>query len=135
MRSVLACLVSSALMISTAAVADDTLPTPAVSPRLLTIVDTEAGLVLADQSDMTAYTFDNDTAGQSNCNGQCAIVWPPILTTKDTLSAPFGVTIRANGDRQVTFNGSPLYLYKNDAAPGDIKGDGVGGIWHLARLQ
>jgi predicted lipoprotein with Yx(FWY)xxD motif len=27
----------------------------------------------------------------------------------------------------------PLYLFVQDAAPGDITGEGKGGVWNLAR--
>jgi predicted lipoprotein with Yx(FWY)xxD motif len=27
----------------------------------------------------------------------------------------------------------PLYLWQGDKKPGDITGDGVGGVWHLAK--
>jgi hypothetical protein len=33
---------------------------------------------------------------------------------------------------QVTYNGSPLYYYANDAAAGDVTGQGIGGIWYIA---
>ncbi len=32
---------------------------------------------------------------------------------------------------QVVYNGHLLYTYANDSAPGDTKGQGVGGIWHV----
>ena len=31
---------------------------------------------------------------------------------------------------QVLVNGHPVYTFANDAAPGDVKGQGVGGIWY-----
>jgi predicted lipoprotein with Yx(FWY)xxD motif len=27
----------------------------------------------------------------------------------------------------------PLYNWKNDQKPGDITGDGVGGVWHIVQ--
>jgi len=29
----------------------------------------------------------------------------------------------------VTYDGHPLYYFKADSAPGDTKGQGVGGVW------
>ncbi|MCB1351011.1 MAG: hypothetical protein KDK11_21085, partial [Maritimibacter sp.] len=29
--------------------------------------------------------------------------------------------------------GMPLYTWVNDTAPGDVTGDGVNGVWHLAK--
>jgi len=37
----------------------------------------------------------------------------------------------ANGS-QVTYNGHPLYTYSGDTAPGQVNGDGFGGIWFVA---
>lgn len=34
---------------------------------------------------------------------------------------------------QVVSNGKPLYYYAADTAPGETKGDNVGGTWHVAR--
>ncbi|HCQ64264.1 MAG TPA: hypothetical protein DIU07_03395, partial [Rhodobacteraceae bacterium] len=32
-----------------------------------------------------------------------------------------------------TYKGMPLYLWVQDQAAGDVTGDGVKGVWHLAR--
>jgi predicted lipoprotein with Yx(FWY)xxD motif len=32
----------------------------------------------------------------------------------------------------VTFNGWPLYTFANDKAPGQVNGQGVGGVWFVA---
>jgi predicted lipoprotein with Yx(FWY)xxD motif len=29
--------------------------------------------------------------------------------------------------------GKPLYRYAGDAQAGDVNGDGVGGVWHVAK--
>jgi hypothetical protein len=45
-----------------------------------------------------------------------------------------GTTPRSDGDRQVTYNGHPLYTYVGDKNPGDTKGQGVnafGGGWFV----
>ena len=39
---------------------------------------------------------------------------------------------RDDGREQVTYNGLPLYYFANDKAPGDTKGQGVGGVWFVA---
>lgn len=96
--------------------------------------DTEAGTVLTDGDGMTLYVFDNDTPGVSNCNGDCAVNWPPLAAAEGaTPQDKFGIITRADGSRQWAYDGAPLYLWINDSAPGDITGDGVRGIWHLAR--
>jgi predicted lipoprotein with Yx(FWY)xxD motif len=34
---------------------------------------------------------------------------------------------------QWAYNGRPLYLWQKDKKPGDVTGDGVGGVWHVAK--
>jgi len=96
--------------------------------------ETTAGAVLTDGAGMTLYTFDKDTAAVSNCNGDCAVKWPPVMANKSARpQGEFGIAVRADGDRQWTFQGMPLYTWFKDAQPGDVTGDGVKGVWHLAR--
>jgi predicted lipoprotein with Yx(FWY)xxD motif len=33
----------------------------------------------------------------------------------------------------VVYNGQPLYYWSRDKVPGDVTGDGIGGIWSVAR--
>ncbi len=106
----------------------------------LGVGSTSLGQVLVDGAKMTLYTFDKDTAnsGKSACSGQCATNWPPLVVTSAP-PAPAGATgavatvTRDDGTMQVTYNGMPLYRFAADKAPGDTKGDGVGGIWHVAK--
>ncbi|MBO9465872.1 hypothetical protein J7443_11575 [Tropicibacter sp. R15_0] len=98
------------------------------------MVKTSDAGFLTDGHDMTLYTFDKDKAGQSNCYGQCAKAWPPLLVKSDAkLADGFTTITRKNGSLQVAYNGQPLYLWVNDKKPGDITGDGVKGVWHIAR--
>ena len=104
---------------------------PSVSP--LTVVTLEDGrAILANEANLTVYTFDSDQPNVSNCYNGCAAAWPPVLVAETaTLEAPLGFTVRKDGAHQITLNGQPLYLYVGDGAPGEIVGDGIGGIWHL----
>ena len=43
----------------------------------------------------------------------------------------FSTITRADGSEQLAVNGLPLYRYTPDAAPGDINGQGVGGVWFV----
>jgi predicted lipoprotein with Yx(FWY)xxD motif len=97
------------------------------------VVQTGAGAVFADMQGLSLYTYDHDTISASTCYNACANAWPPLLTTATTLTAPFGVTTRTDGTTQVTYDDHPLYRYAGDGAEGDINGDGVDGIWHLAK--
>jgi predicted lipoprotein with Yx(FWY)xxD motif len=89
---------------------------------------------------MSLYTFDVDAPGKSNCSGDCLANWPPLavanagaITVGSGLdAAAFTAITRDDGSMQVAFNSLPLYFFVGDKAPGDTKGDGVGGKWHLA---
>jgi predicted lipoprotein with Yx(FWY)xxD motif len=108
------------------------------SPTVLTRT-TALGTVLTGANGNTLYTFDRDTPGVSNCSGNCATTWPPLTLASGNPPAPagvggaFAVITRADGGRQVTYNGAPLYFYGPDTGPGDTSGDGVGGVWHAAK--
>jgi predicted lipoprotein with Yx(FWY)xxD motif len=84
------------------------------------------------------YTFDQDSPGQSACNGNCAGTWPPFSVGSLTVdggegvSGVFGTITRSDGTAQVTYNDAPIYMYAGDAAAGDTNGDGIGDVWHLA---
>ncbi|MFJ1703738.1 SCO0930 family lipoprotein [Kitasatospora sp. NPDC088346] len=99
--------------------------------------DEKLGSVLTDGQGFTLYRFDKDTAKPpaSNCNGACATTWPPVLMDGTTAgtgvdSAKLGEVTRADGSRQLTVGGWPAYRYSMDTAPGDTKGQGVGGTWN-----
>lgn len=107
----------------------------------VSVSHTSAGDALAGPNGMTLYTFANDTDGTSTCNGGCADAWPPLLgdgsavIAGDGVSGSFGTTTRDDGSEQVTHNGQPLYYHASDAAAGDSKGDGVGGVWSIAPVD
>lgn len=82
----------------------------------------------------TLYTFDNDTDGVSNCNGGCAATWSPITASTAQNGEPFSTVLRDDGTNQWAYNRWPLYYYEGDAAEGEVNGDGIGGVWHAARL-
>lgn len=82
------------------------------------------------------YVFDVDTPGVSNCGGPCASTWPALkagagqtVTGPSEATKPF-TTIKGG---QVAYGDRPLYFYSGDSAAGDTNGDGIGGVWHLAR--
>lgn len=101
------------------------------------------GTVLTDSSGKALYTRDSDPAGSSSCTGSCAGIWPPLVLAAGQTSAgaaPAGVTgalttaPRPDGNgTQVFLGGKALYTYAQDTGPGVVKGDGVGGIWHVAK--
>lgn len=103
---------------------------------------TSLGTFLVDSQGFSLYIFEADTQGQSNCSGQCAEVWPPLLVTSgqnatasgNAVSAMLGTITRADGSTQVTYNGLPLYRYSVDQSPGDTNGQAInsfGNKWYL----
>lgn len=126
-------------------------PTTAAAPATTTTAAPKAtvatansslGTIFVDSAGKTLYTFDRDTSTTSVCTGNCAATWPP-LTLASGVTAPVagtGITNLTAAPRpddatkmQVVWNGKPLYYYAADTAPGDTKGDGVGGTWHVAK--
>jgi predicted lipoprotein with Yx(FWY)xxD motif len=86
---------------------------------------------LVDAKGRTVYTFDKDDLNKSNCLGGCLAAWPAFVAKPEaTAKGEFGI-IEANGARQWTMNGKPLYYFAGDAKPGDRNGDGSGGTWHV----
>lgn len=95
-------------------------------------VGTAGTILVAGSNGMTVYTFTKDVkdSGKSNCSGGCLETWP-ALTVAAGASATGGsgvtgtlgtITREDNGALQVTYNGLPLYFFKNDKAPGDLTG-------------
>lgn len=95
--------------------------------------ETSLGTVLVGPNGMTLYTFDRDAPGVTNCYEQCAINWPPFFVGDDAAMADENWTIveRTDGGPMWAYMGQPLYYWINDAAAGDVTGDGVGDVWHV----
>jgi predicted lipoprotein with Yx(FWY)xxD motif len=102
------------------------------------VANSSLGSILVDSTGRTLYLFKADVGSHSACTGACASAWPPVLaagkpTAGTGLVASKITTItRSGGERQVTYNGHPLYLYVGDKKPGDVTGQGVtafGAAW------
>lgn len=90
--------------------------------------------VLVDEKGMTLYTFDRDEPNKTNCYNQCAVNWPPLMAgANDTPEGDWTIVERTDGTKMWAYKGDPLYLWINDKNPGDTTGDGVGGVWHIAK--
>jgi predicted lipoprotein with Yx(FWY)xxD motif len=69
------------------------------------------------------------------CEGQCAVFWPPVLTSGRPEAGPgvdqraIGVIVRPDGSQQVTYHGRPLYLFNDDAYIGGASPVGTQGIY------
>jgi predicted lipoprotein with Yx(FWY)xxD motif len=92
---------------------------------------------LTDAKGMTLYTYDKDTNNTSNCTGGCLKAWSPFLVSAGaattSLPANLGTFKRTDGSMQYTWKGMPLYYFASDTKPGDVTGDGVGGVWHVVK--
>jgi predicted lipoprotein with Yx(FWY)xxD motif len=121
---------------ATAAPADTAAPVTA-APAAGATVNAEAvgsaGTILVDgATGMTLYIFTKDTkdSGTSVCLDQCLVTWPALTvdagatpTGGDGVTGTLGTITRPDdGSLQVTYNGLPLYFFKNDQAPGDLNG-------------
>jgi predicted lipoprotein with Yx(FWY)xxD motif len=96
------------------------------------------GNVLTDKDGKTLYFFTRDADGTSACTGGCLAAWPlfyekELVPGQGLNAADFGVITRADGAKQTTYKGLPLYRFANDAAAGDVKGEGSGTTWFVAK--
>ena len=107
------------------------------APRGTASDEADTGLrqpVLTDGDGFTLYYFRKDEPGVSNCNEPCSTTWPPVPADEqvDTSAldvSRLGAVTRDDGSEQLAYDGMPLYLFVDDVAPGDVKGQGVGNVW------
>lgn len=101
----------------------------------LSTAETSVGTIVVDGTGMTVYQFDTDEQGgtTSACTGPCAVKWPAVSGTSTPrlrgVTAKVGTITGVDGKPQLTLDGWPVYYYAGDSAPGDVNGQGVGGIW------
>lgn len=115
-----------------------TAPAPGGTVAGLKTAQTRLGTIVVSDTGMTVYVYTNDVrnSGKSNCTGGCLTAWPPVLTTKDAptldgVTGTVGTITTPTGAKQVTLDGLPLYYWAQDAAPGDVTGQGVQGVWYV----
>lgn len=95
------------------------------------------GQVLSDGAGRTLYVFTGDGRNSSTCDASCAQTWPPLKSggsprASEGVKADLLSTFtRPDGSLQVAYAGMPLYYFAGDAAPGDAKGQNVGGAWFV----
>jgi predicted lipoprotein with Yx(FWY)xxD motif len=88
------------------------------------------GTFLVDGQGRTLYLWDADHGPRSTCTAACAQAWPPLTTTGApkasgaVKSSLLGTATRADGSREVTYAGHPLYTYAGDTRPGQVTGEG-----------
>lgn len=110
---------------------------PAAGGTTVMVATSGLGQILVDGEGRTLYLFTPDEAGTPTCYEGCAQAWPPLLADGDiTVGAglddsDFSTAPRTDGGDQVKIGNWPLYHFATDAAPGDTKGQGVGGVWFV----
>lgn len=107
----------------------------ALSATVVFAQTTTSDGLLRDKAGKSLYTFDKDALDESRCFDGCAVAWPPFVAAegakaKDRLT----LVARKGGGLQWAFDGKPLYYFAGDAKPGDVAGDGSGGVWHVVRI-
>jgi predicted lipoprotein with Yx(FWY)xxD motif len=118
---------------STTSSASSASTTPSGSARPASVIATKTsslGTFLVDAKGRALYLWDADHGSKSTCSGACAQAWPPLTTTATPKASGaakaslLGTTTRADGKREVTYAGHPLYYYEGDTMPGQTTGQG-----------
>jgi predicted lipoprotein with Yx(FWY)xxD motif len=134
-------LVGSGAGVGIAAAASHPTTARAAQAATLSTRMTSYGKILVNAKGSTVYLWVKDKKGSKKtaCTKACQAVWP-LLTVSGKATAGPGVnkkllgTFKVEGKTEVTYNGWPLYTFKTDARPGQIKGEGnktFGGAWWL----
>ena len=114
---------------------------PEATPNMVRLAeDATHGKILTDKDGMSLYFFSKDVAGAALCDagGDCIKKWPVFYSETLTLDAgleksDFATITRADGAKQTTYKGWPLYFFLNDAKAGDVNGENVNEVWFLAK--
>lgn len=128
---------SSAAAATSSSAGSSTSSTSAASAAAVKVASTSLGDVVVDAKGMTLYMFTKDTqgSGKSSCSGQCLVAWPPLFAdgtpTADGVTGTLGTIDTADGKKQVTLDGWPLYYYAKDTKAGDTTGQDVGKVWFV----
>ena len=92
------------------------------------------GTFLVDGKGRALYLWEADHGSTSTCTGACAQAWPPLTITGPPKASGavrgslLGTTKRADGSREVTYAGHPLYLFAGDSRAGQTTGQGSTGF-------
>jgi predicted lipoprotein with Yx(FWY)xxD motif len=94
------------------------------------------GKIYTDSRGMALYVFDKDEKGKSNCTGDCAAAWPPMLAdSKSKASGEWTIIDRSDGSKQWAYDGKPVYTFVKDKKAGDVSGDGFKNVWHVVKAD
>ncbi|MBE8470655.1 COG4315 family predicted lipoprotein [Streptomyces justiciae] len=103
------------------------------------VSDSRLGDILVDGGGRTLYLFtaDGKNTNSMKCDTACLKLWPPLEgKPKAGSGADAGLIGTTKGSApQATYAGHPLYYYAKDKAPGDLKGQGIDGIWYVLNAK
>jgi predicted lipoprotein with Yx(FWY)xxD motif len=147
LAALLAALLLSGLVVSTAALGGRT----AVSQAVVKVAFNKKlkKSILVDSRGFTLYVYAGDVHGKSACYTYCSKGWPPLRTKgaphagQGVKQSLLGVAKRTDGGVQVTYNRHPLYTdvgsrdlgLAGDKKPGDVNGQNFGASWFAVSPQ
>lgn len=114
--------------------------TSAAANATLTAADnaTIGQQILVNSAGMTVYLFVPDgTATTSTVPADIKANWPAVVADGTPVAGPgldaskLSVAPQPDGTKQVVYNGHLLYTFLSDTAPGDAKGQDLGGAWYV----
>ena len=99
-------------------------------------------MVLTTLQGMTLYIHERRGASSFDCTGTCAQDCHPLIFTgsgRPASTTPLPGTLSLDTDvqgrRVVVYQGYPLFTYRGDTAPGQVKGRGAGdSSWQVADI-
>jgi predicted lipoprotein with Yx(FWY)xxD motif len=135
--------VPTTIPVATAAPAATTAPSasPAGGSVAVKAGSSSLGQILVDANGNTLYAFTNDTDAKPTCTGACAEAWPPVIVDPSWSVAPgldsgvFSTVVDSSGEEQLMAGKFPLYRFSGDARPGDVTGQGSGGVWFVVDTE
>lgn len=100
------------------------------------------GSILVTAKGFALYRWTNEKPNTIKCTGGCATAWPPLLVPAHTkikktipgVPGKFGIVVRPDKTRQVTYNGWALYTYESDTVPGEALCQAIEG-WYVIQLK
>lgn len=111
----------------------------AAHPSTVKVSDSPLGDILVDGTGRTLYLFtaDGKNTNSMKCDTACLKLWPPAEgKPKAGSGSDAGLIGTTQGSApQATYAGHPLYYYAKDKAPGDLKGQGIDGIWFVLNAK
>lgn len=136
-----ASILATATFVAAAALGAVATASASSSPTTIAVSQNKTwGPTLTLKDGYTLYRLTKDSTDKSVCTGKCATVWIPVLLAAGQKTpvgdgvSHLGSFTRAGGQRQVTYEGIPLYTFIGDKKPGEVTGnikDTWGQWWSL----